>query len=390
MSDFIQDERGRFRWLPFRPVGGLDNLPDPAAMRGYMLQVDEPQIQFLYSDGVKWIPLQSTTSAQESVTVGDGGDFEFLQDAVNFLIALGPAANGRPHSITILADTVLTEQVRVNTTAGFINIFPETDDPILWDVSEFEDSFSSPDFNWPAAFTVANASSPNFYVQFHATGTFPAGAVHGLLGLNATNIAFYLGSYTTPPGFSFFDTNLRGGNIEAYRSNFDDANGNGIIVQGPALLSGVNARRCGTRGMLIRAGGDVVLSGASNDAAKVPIDPIRNVYQKTVGVNDPSDIEFESGGKLSDQAIPAGGAFGSAVAPGTITGGVTFFRDGVSNVYEGVMRVTQYTVATVPSAADNAGVYIDVTDGDEGNPCLARSDGVNWRVVGKNTVVSAT
>jgi hypothetical protein len=39
---------------------------------------------------------------------------------------------------------------------------------------------------------------------------------------------------------------------------------------------------------------------------------------------------------------------------------------------------TQYTVATVPAAADNVGKIIYTTNGAAGNPVLAFSDGTNW------------
>lgn len=38
----------------------------------------------------------------------------------------------------------------------------------------------------------------------------------------------------------------------------------------------------------------------------------------------------------------------------------------------------EYTVATVPAAADYKGYIIYVSDGDAGGDCLARSDGTDW------------
>lgn len=50
-----------------------------------------------------------------------------------------------------------------------------------------------------------------------------------------------------------------------------------------------------------------------------------------------------------------------------------------------------YTVATVPSAAENKHCVIFVTNGASGNPCLAFSDGTNWKQVNSVTTnISAT
>jgi hypothetical protein len=52
---------------------------------------------------------------------------------------------------------------------------------------------------------------------------------------------------------------------------------------------------------------------------------------------------------------------------------------------------TGYTVATVPSAADNKNCVIMVTNGASGNPCLAFSDGTNWKQVNSVTTnITAT
>lgn len=46
---------------------------------------------------------------------------------------------------------------------------------------------------------------------------------------------------------------------------------------------------------------------------------------------------------------------------------------------QGVIGMTQFTVATAPTAgAANTGGIIYVSNGAAGNPCLAVSDGSNW------------
>lgn len=51
--------------------------------------------------------------------------------------------------------------------------------------------------------------------------------------------------------------------------------------------------------------------------------------------------------------------------------------------------IPTYTVATVPVAADNAGVLIRVSDGDDGDPCLALSSGAAWLRIVPGAAVAA-
>lgn len=49
-----------------------------------------------------------------------------------------------------------------------------------------------------------------------------------------------------------------------------------------------------------------------------------------------------------------------------------------------------YTVATLPSAAANNRRVVHCSNGAAGAPCLAVSDGTNWRRITFGTAVSAT
>lgn len=42
------------------------------------------------------------------------------------------------------------------------------------------------------------------------------------------------------------------------------------------------------------------------------------------------------------------------------------------------LRLSEYTVATVPSAAEYKGRLIYVSNGAAGSPCLAYSNGTSW------------
>jgi hypothetical protein len=53
----------------------------------------------------------------------------------------------------------------------------------------------------------------------------------------------------------------------------------------------------------------------------------------------------------------------------------------IRTVYTHAIRLHEYTVATLPPAADQAGSLIHLSDGPGGLPCLAISDGTSWRRV---------
>ena len=61
------------------------------------------------------------------------------------------------------------------------------------------------------------------------------------------------------------------------------------------------------------------------------------------------------------------------------------------NLSVGVLSLQAYTVATAPPAAQFPNAVILVSDGGAGSPCLAVSNGTNWKVVTiTSTTVSAT
>jgi len=57
---------------------------------------------------------------------------------------------------------------------------------------------------------------------------------------------------------------------------------------------------------------------------------------------------------------------------------------------QGVIGMSSYTVATVPTAANYTGGIIYVTNGAAGSPCLAVCDGTNWLRCDTLAAISAT
>jgi len=54
-------------------------------------------------------------------------------------------------------------------------------------------------------------------------------------------------------------------------------------------------------------------------------------------------------------------------------------------------KLRTYTVATAPSAAtEGVGAMIRISNGSAGNPCLAVSDGTNWKVIATGATAAAS
>lgn len=71
------------------------------------------------------------------------------------------------------------------------------------------------------------------------------------------------------------------------------------------------------------------------------------------------------------------------------TMGADLDMDG-NSILNAVVGVSQYTVATLPSASGRTGQIAYVSDGDGGSPCLAVASGGSWLRVALGTAVSAS
>lgn len=88
----------------------------------------------------------------------------------------------------------------------------------------------------------------------------------------------------------------------------------------------------------------------------------------------------------------AGVAAGTwANGPGTVTAAAGFYAGDLLVVdADALPRLQPYTVAALPTAADRPRALCWVSDGDAGQPCLAVSDGTDWRRIALGAAVSAT
>lgn len=60
-----------------------------------------------------------------------------------------------------------------------------------------------------------------------------------------------------------------------------------------------------------------------------------------------------------------------------------------TNVSATTLQMKAFTVATAPAAASHSGKVILVTNGDQGDPCFAYSNGTNWIVMGTGVAIAA-
>jgi hypothetical protein len=67
--------------------------------------------------------------------------------------------------------------------------------------------------------------------------------------------------------------------------------------------------------------------------------------------------------------------------------GATALRDFIRWCSQTTVQLESYTVATLPSAADNARVMVYVSN-ETGGATMAFSDGTNWRRVQDRAIVS--
>lgn len=53
-------------------------------------------------------------------------------------------------------------------------------------------------------------------------------------------------------------------------------------------------------------------------------------------------------------------------------------------------KLPTFAVAGLPSAAANSGRVVRCSNGNAGQPCLAFSDGTNWKVIAQGATVAAS
>lgn len=313
-----------------------------------------------------------------TLTVGAGGDYPSLGEALTFLSNFTPAAavDYPLATITILDDTTLAEQIELRgVNMNWVDITQESNSDVPVDVSGFE-----VDSGRYAFLSLVGAIGPVLRCHFVRTGeNVPAlsvlNGVHGLVvatGSTANVLADDDDSETpVPAGFSGFDVNSLvsfGGTGNFSAALFDDATFFGLDIRGTCSAFSCMVRGSGSSGARV--------SGLLRIGATLTYPDIGSNLRKTEGANDPADVVVSNGGEISINSANVLGGFNQAINLRTVDGYIN--QTGPVVAYKGLILPQPYTVATVPSAAANIGGLIFVSDGAAGAAVLAFSDGTNW------------
>jgi hypothetical protein len=362
-------------------------------------------------------PVRSLTSAVE-FTVGAGGDFASVGDALEYLSTFLPYANadwataGGPASasVLILSGHVLDEQVYLNSVnLSWVNIYAEdasvdveptglTRVPLGVGDSHplfFGDNARMPTvrgilFNLLAGTIPQDALIAGVYgpytpvAEVYSARTASTGEMAGYF--EPDDITYrYCGTGTGTWGYGASVANRSA--MRVLGCKFEDCTKVALqsINFADLYVVGTLATRAGTAGLQVANNSNTTIVNGS-----MPVVPSGTItsLRKVDGVDSTADLQI-SGGSIVQRVV---GTLGGAnrTANTLQPEGIYFYDDGVSVVLEGTIKPEPYTVATLPSAAAFDAHLIHVADGDAGDPCLAVSNGTNWLRIALGAAVSAT
>lgn len=350
-----------------------------------------------FSDGFQWQQLISSITVLTTKTVGTGGDFATLGDALAYFAGFTPSADNYEFlgKIVILNGTVISDQVRmIGQDLGWVVIESET--PYV-DVSVNVSTFTLTDIYLTSRMSFLSfisGTAPIINCRFRKTGTAPIDPGTGLprpvngMSLRTTSYASLTDpaqltqpippvGHTFKSGFYGFAENLRVGANSSARINameFADATEFNVITStASSLFVWSRARNClGSYNLQMSnsAFGSVFASDAQNVS----------------GVNAVTDVKIDSGSIVS---IGGGSLCGVSETEIVPTGSGIVFDDrlALTPTWGGFIKPQSYTVATLPAAASFTGCMIYVSD-ETGGATVAFSDGTNWRRVQDRNIVS--
>lgn len=380
---------GRQALQKFLPFATQADLPDAADAPDAIAMVRSPQPILMTSDGERWVVLQASSPDAINVTrgaPGSGADFTSLQDAMDFLVAIGAPKNGGRHNVTILSGTTLTEQVHLTKDSNFV-IWTSDDEVVPWDVAGFVVKWGEGiDPRKPALFC-SGARGPVIFARFQGQGAISGDNTHGCLCMFGGSVEMYPQfPVRLPCGFTDFDINMRAASATVYRGNFDGAKRYGVVSENDVYLNKCNVRGAGLSALFIRENASIIIAGNRDDSVEMPSDPTRNTYQKSLGVNSVDDVKLAAGATFHD--ITNASAYGNPKPFGSLSSSGSFVRTGYPMLFQGIVGPETFTVATLPAAADHEHQYIHVSDGDAGSPGLAFSNGTDWIIVRSGVAAS--
>jgi len=352
----------------------------PAAYKGAWVYTEAGGMA--YSNGQTWVSSIGIIASVITVTVGVGGNYATLGQALAYMSTFSPTASNFESLgiIRILSGTTLSEQVQMfNANLGWVTI--KSDDefvPVsingLTQVNPFTAVHRS-------FMLFANSVAPMIATKFTAIGTnsyltigldlrssnFIALAPSALINANVTPST----SYNFAAGIFGFTQNIRSGTGSSCRINGFEL-GQGALGNTQVNMfnynSVVSIVYCRLRGATIYS----TLTGFGGSTSVNASD-----VQKVQGTNSSSDIYIENGGMVQCTATALGGINTAHIVP---SGSGIIFDARISSPpnWIGFISPQPYTVATAPSATAYPGSMIYVSNGASGSPTIAFSNGTSW------------
>lgn len=393
-------------------------LLSPAAYAGGMIA--RGTLGPAYSDGTSWrgVALTNTTqpgvspsviTEQVKVTVGPGGDFTDLPQALAHMAGFTPATSSDTLELGIVEIlsghecalpvhmsgvnlswvTIISQDAEVpvlntayattyggNSEFAFMYLFNARGPRILCKFACANESWSGANSDLVDDVTSPANGEPVIGVKVHySTLVFPE--FDGPLG-------------NRPTGMRGFSTNVSifsGSNVimhgQGEAGDFTGAKHTGLHVNNVSLVKSLGAdfSGAGVRGAFLGSGAKVFLTGADwagVDPGDLNPDTKPTNFRRQVGVDGSADIQVSRHAEivcLRDDFLVGG----SNVPKDTISKSGLYMTGDVELTFDGFLAPAQFaSVAAMPAAADYEGRIVYCATGDAGSPCLAFSNGTNW------------
>jgi hypothetical protein len=361
-----------------------------------------------YSNGSQWLSFAEqseivvSTGTPSLVTVGAGGDYPHLWQALQYLTRFSPQLQdysfpdpGLRTEVRILSGTVMTEPVLISRAKlGWVKITSEDVDVNVTEAAcprlafEVQDGLQHgfiqgyesdvPVINthfvfdytgWPTGSSIAGPANQRFngMFLFACNASMPPDPSPPRRGFSGWSVGIYC-TASDFLAYSWYARDCRIANILGSRAS--------IYLRTPDTRNAIGRTAFSSRGtVLVLEGGDFRrVAGVSDSGATTSDIEVRGAGTVQVGGAD--------GGVLAGYNVPVN----QWTPSGFVSTANTLVVDAAAST--GIIKPTSYTVATVPSASAFPAHLIHVSDGDSGAPCLAVSDGTDWLRIALGAAVS--
>jgi hypothetical protein len=391
---FPKNQRGRVRVIGPARENDLPIALDPAVWKGGMAYANDGR--FYGSDGVAWRDFSyfnealTLAEAPTLVTVGAGGDYPDINQALRFLARFVPPGFGFQRvnnrtELRLLSGFVVASPVAVaNTDLSWVDITS-----VDAEVSVSTDYFDPLEYPAAAAFNVAflfvyNSPGPRIATVFTLDYVWPGSdTTIGPDAIVPIGLEISPGSFgqITNGGFKNFAIGMRatGGVAKIENSVFAPARSRGVQVLDAGKLYGRNIR---SAKLLVERSSEASFVDSASFPADIGARPSN--LRADAATDSNSDVQTNATGIVHMDAAVLGGA----TSKNRLRANGAVFQVGQPFISSGHIQPDSFTVATVPSAAAFPAHLIHVSNGDSGAPCLAVSNGTSWLRIPLGAAVS--